>query len=100
MLRLGRCYPGKTTWGPAHMKWLMPQKLEHREQRMAREELLHRIRQEAERVCATQRLTTDQLKAIVKSWRGDRCPKMVRNRQKSRANQTRHGQRQLRHAGV
>src|SRR4030088_1814030 len=23
MLRLGRCYPGKTTWGPAHMKWLM-----------------------------------------------------------------------------
>src|SRR5262245_63654013 len=35
MLRLGRCYPGKTTWGPAHMKWLMSQKLEHREQRMA-----------------------------------------------------------------
>ena len=23
MLRLGRIYPGKTTWGPAHMKWLM-----------------------------------------------------------------------------
>jgi hypothetical protein len=22
MLRLGRCYPGKKTWGPAHMKWL------------------------------------------------------------------------------
>ena len=21
MLRLGRIYPGKTTWGPAHMKW-------------------------------------------------------------------------------
>jgi len=27
MLRLGRCYPGKTTWLPAHMKWLMSQKL-------------------------------------------------------------------------
>jgi transposase len=50
MLRLGRCYPGKTTWGPAHMKWLMSQKLEHREQRMALEELLHGIRQEGERV--------------------------------------------------
>jgi transposase len=35
MLRLGRIYPGKTTWGPAHMKWLMTQKLEHREQRIA-----------------------------------------------------------------
>ncbi|MET4328070.1 transposase [Bradyrhizobium sp. i1.15.2] len=40
MLRLGRIYPGKTTWGPAHMRWLMSQKLEHREQRIAFEELL------------------------------------------------------------
>jgi hypothetical protein len=40
MLRLGRHFPGKKTWGPAHMKWLMPQKLEHREQRIALEELL------------------------------------------------------------
>jgi transposase len=50
MLRLGRIYPGKTTWGPAHMKWLMAQKLEHREQRMALEELLQGVRQESERV--------------------------------------------------
>ena len=35
MLRLGRCYPGKKTWGPAHMNWLMARKLEHSEQRMA-----------------------------------------------------------------
>ena len=47
MLRLGRIYPGKTTWGPAHMKWLMAQKLEHREQRITFEELLDGIRQEA-----------------------------------------------------
>ena len=40
MLRLGRIYPGKTTWGPTHKKWLMAQKLEHREQRIAFEELL------------------------------------------------------------
>jgi len=50
MLRLGRIYPGKTTWGPAHMKWLMAQKLEHQEQRVAFEELLEGIRQEGERV--------------------------------------------------
>jgi hypothetical protein len=50
MLRLGRCYPGKKTWGPAHMKWLRSQKLEHREQRMALEELLEGVRQEGERV--------------------------------------------------
>jgi transposase len=50
MLRLGRVYPGKTTWGPAYMNWLMAQKLEHREQRMALEELLQGVRQESERV--------------------------------------------------
>jgi transposase len=50
MLRLGRVYPGKTTWGPAHMNWLIAQKLEHREQRMALEELLHGVRQESERI--------------------------------------------------
>ena len=50
MLRLGRIYPGKTTWGPAHMKWLMAQKLEHREHRIAFEELLEGIRQESERI--------------------------------------------------
>src|SRR5215467_4323391 len=50
MLRLGRCYPGKKTWGPAHMTWLRSQKLEHREQRMALEELLEGVRQEGERV--------------------------------------------------
>jgi transposase len=50
MLRLGRYYPGKKTWGKAHMNWLMHQKLEHREQRIALEELLEGVRQEAERV--------------------------------------------------
>jgi hypothetical protein len=50
MLRLGRIYPGKKTWGPAHVKWLMAQKLEHREQRMALEELLQGVRQQDERI--------------------------------------------------
>src|SRR5229473_4205086 len=50
VLRLGRHYPGKKTWGPAHMNWLMLQKLEHREQRTPLEELLGAVRQESERV--------------------------------------------------
>src|SRR6195256_557939 len=50
MLRLGRHFPGKKTWGPAHMNWLMLQKLEHREQRIVLEELLGAGRQESERV--------------------------------------------------
>ena len=50
MLRLGRHYPGKKTWGPAHMNWLMQQKVEHREQRIVLEELLEGMRQETERV--------------------------------------------------
>ena len=50
MLRLGRIYPGKKTWGPAHMEWLMRQKLEQREQRIAFEELMESVRQESERV--------------------------------------------------
>src|SRR5215468_1305182 len=50
MLRLGRHYPGKKTWGRAHMNWLMQQKLDQREQRIALEELLGAVRQESERV--------------------------------------------------
>ena len=50
MLRLGRIYPGTKTGGPTYMNWLMAQKLEHREQRMALEELLQGVRQESERV--------------------------------------------------
>ncbi len=50
LLRLGRHYPGKTTWGKAHLNWLASQKLEHREQRIAFEEQLLAVRQAKERV--------------------------------------------------
>ena len=40
LLRLGRHYPERKTWGKAHMKWLAGQKLEHPEQRLALEEML------------------------------------------------------------
>ncbi len=50
LLRLGRIYPGKTTWGKAHMSWLASQKLDHLEQRLALEELLLAVRQAGERM--------------------------------------------------
>ena len=45
LLRLGRHYPGKKTWTRAHMVWLTSQKLAHREQRIAFEEMLLAVRQ-------------------------------------------------------
>src|ERR1700676_4018402 len=59
MLRLGRHFPAKKTWGPAHMNWLMLQKLEHREQRIVIEELLGAVRQESERVERLEQATRD-----------------------------------------
>lgn len=50
LLRLGRHYPGKKTWGKAHLNWLASQKLEHREQRIAFEEQLLAVRQAKERL--------------------------------------------------
>jgi transposase len=61
MLRLGRHYPRKKTWGPVHMNWLMQQKLAHREQRIVLEEFLEGVRQEAERV---QRLEQAMCEAV------------------------------------
>ena len=50
LLRLGLHYPGKTTWGKAHMAWLAGQKLAHLEQRIALEEMLHAVRQAGDRI--------------------------------------------------
>jgi transposase len=50
LLRLGLHYPGKKTWTKAHMIWLASQKLVHREQRIAFEEMLLAARQAQERV--------------------------------------------------
>jgi transposase len=50
LLRLGRVYPGKTTWGKAHASWLAGQKLEHLEQRIALEELMVAVRQTGDRI--------------------------------------------------
>ena len=50
LLRLGLHYPGKKTWGPSHLNWLTSLKLDHREQRIAFEEMLLAVRQARERI--------------------------------------------------
>src|SRR5260221_112852 len=82
MLRLGRHYPGKKTWGPAHMNWLMLQKLEHREQRIALEELLGAVRQESERVERLEQAIRDavpewSLAELVTAWQAMRGVDLV-----------------------
>jgi transposase len=64
LLRLGRHYPSKTTWGKAHMAWLAGQKLEHLEQRIALEERLVAVRQAQER---TERLE-GAIREAVPAW--------------------------------
>ncbi len=49
LLRIGDHYPGKKTWGKAHLNWLSCRKLDHVEQRFAFEELLLGMRQASER---------------------------------------------------
>jgi transposase len=50
LLRLGLRYAGKRTWTRLHWNWLASQKLEHREQRIAFEEMLAAVRETQERV--------------------------------------------------
>jgi transposase len=50
LLRLGLHYPGDKTWTKTHMTWLVKQKLEHAEQRIAFEEMLLAVRQAQERI--------------------------------------------------
>lgn len=50
LLRCGLHFPGKKTWGRAHINWLTSIKLEHREQRIAFEEMLLAVRQVRERI--------------------------------------------------
>lgn len=50
LLRLGVSYPGKKSWGRAHMNWLTSLKLPHLEQRIAFEEMLLAVRHARERI--------------------------------------------------
>jgi transposase len=64
LLRLGRHYTGKRTWTQAHCSWLMSQKLDHREQRIAFEEMLQAVREAQERVARLDQA----IRAAVPDW--------------------------------
>jgi transposase len=65
LLRQGLHYPDKRkTWTKAHMTWLASQKLEHRERRIAFEEMLLALRQAQERI---ERLE-QAIRAAVPDW--------------------------------
>jgi len=64
LLRLGLHYTGKRTWTRTHMRWLAGQKLAHREQRIAFEELLLAVRQAEERVIRLEQA----ISAAVPEW--------------------------------
>ena len=50
LLRLGLRYEGKRTWTRLHWNWLARQKMAHREQRIAFEEMLQAVREAQERL--------------------------------------------------
>jgi transposase len=64
LLRRGLHYPEKKSWTKAHMNWLVSQKLEHSEQRIAFEEMMLAVRQAQERI---ERLE-QAIRAAVPDW--------------------------------
>jgi transposase len=64
LLRMGRHYPGKKTWGRAHLNWLTSFKLDHLEQRIAFEELMGAMRQAKER---SERLE-QAIREVIPDW--------------------------------
>jgi transposase len=50
MLRYGRTYPGKKTWGPRHQQWLQTQKFNHPGQQLALQEMILAAQHAAERL--------------------------------------------------
>jgi transposase len=65
LLRHGRRYPGKTTWGRGHWRWLLQQVMEHPAQQIVLQEYLDAVREAGARV---QRLT-GQIRELLPQWR-------------------------------
>jgi transposase len=65
LLRHGRVYPGKTTWGRGHWRWLSQQVMDHPAQQIVLQEYLDAVRQASERVACL----TGQLRELVPQWR-------------------------------
>ena len=65
LLRHGRRYPGKTTWGRGHWRWLGQQVMDHPAQQIVLQEYLDAVREASARV---QRLT-GQIQELLPQWR-------------------------------
>jgi transposase len=65
LLRHGLRYPGKTSWGPAHMRWLADVTMPHPAQQVTLQEYINAVRERTERV---ERLTGQILK-LLPGWR-------------------------------
>jgi len=61
LLRNGIPYTGKTSWTPAHLRWLAELKLSHTAQQIAFHEYLHAITQASERIVRLEQALRDAL---------------------------------------
>jgi len=64
LLKHGRYYPGKTTWGARYLRWLQAQRFEHMVQQMVLHEAIDAVRVAGERV----RRLEHTIEEFVPSW--------------------------------
>ena len=64
LLRHGHRYPGRTTWGPAHMRWLSDITMPHPAQQVTLQEYIHAITEGTGRVTRL----TDQIQKLLPEW--------------------------------
>jgi transposase len=65
LLRHGRRYPGKTTWGRGHWRWLVQQAMKHPAQQVVLQEYLDAVREAGARVARL----TGQIRELLPQWR-------------------------------
>jgi transposase len=65
LLRHGRVYSGKTTWGRGHWGWLLQQVIEHPAQQIVLQEYLDAVREASARVLRL----TGQIRELIPQWR-------------------------------
>jgi transposase len=65
LLRHGRVYPGKTTWGRGHWRWLLQQVMDQPAQQIVLQEYLDAVREASARVLRL----TGQIRELVPDWR-------------------------------
>jgi transposase len=65
LLRHGRRYPGKTTWGRGYWRWLREQVMDHPAQQIVLQEYLDAVREATDRVLRL----TGQLQELIPPWR-------------------------------